>query len=87
MTNLEQAKPVQVREWLDELREGPGWALLKERIETLTYAGQLNILRRDVSERDSDFFRGEVHAYQRVLGMCKELLEEVYEKTNLELEG
>jgi hypothetical protein len=78
--NLAQVKPAQVREWLDETRHSPGWEIVKERIEDLMLVAQDAILHRGVGERDGDFYRGQYHAFERVLGLFKEIVDSTIEE-------
>ena len=78
--NLDQVKPAKVREWLDVLRQEPGWEIIKGKIGVLLEGSHVTLLRKEIGERDADFCRGEINAYQRVLGMCREILEEMVQE-------
>lgn len=78
--NLEQVKPAQLREWLDELRMSPGWEALREKMGELMLAAQETINTRGVLERDADWFRGQLAAYERVLNLPRMIIEESIEE-------
>jgi hypothetical protein len=78
--NLSQVKPAQLREWLDELRMSPGWEVIRERLGELMLSAQDGLNTRGVVERDADWFRAQLAAYERVLGLPRTIIEESIEE-------
>jgi hypothetical protein len=81
---VKEVSGAQVREWLDCLRQEPGWELVTERIKDTQVRLMAELLVKGRSEREADYIRGAVQAYESVLEMCKEMIGETLEESTME---